>query len=249
MGHGTAAGDGELREAFPLAAAGLPPSAAAVLDSQGIPADSGVRERISRLVDRARELYADLADPRGLWAEIGRSEFAVLYRGEGLNEQSTPLEQIYPRADRLALFAATMGESLSSKISELFSQNDPALAFMLDAIASERAEWAAELAARCYLEHLVKVGSALSPTAILAYSPGYCGWHITGQRKLFEYLRPEAIGITLNDSCLMQPLKSVSGVLVAGSSGIHQFEDSFDFCDECSTHGCRERIAALKGES
>jgi len=238
-----------LREVFQLSAAAAPPSHAAVLKSQDIPKDAELPERISLLVERARELYASLAEPRCMYAEIGRGEFGELYRGEGENEEDTPLDRIFPRADRLALFAATMGEAVSRKISELFTQNDPALAFMLDAIASERAELAAELVGRHYLDRLVCEGSALSPTHVLAYSPGYCGWHITGQRKLFDYLQPDQIGITLNESCLMQPLKSVSGVLVAGAAAIHDFEDSFEFCAECGTHGCRDRIAAILGGS
>ena len=238
-----------MREIFPIKTAASPPSRDVVLRSQGIPPGAEVPERISRLIERARELYADLADPRALCAEIGRAEFAELYCGEGRNEKITPLERIIPLADRLALFAATMGGAVSLKIAELFSHNDPALAFMLDAIASERAELAAELAAHHYLERLVSSGAALAPTCVLSYSPGYCGWHVSGQRKLFGYLQPEAIGITLNDSCLMQPLKSVSGVLVAGSARIHDFDDSFEFCDDCATHGCRDRIAAIKGES
>lgn len=238
-----------MRETFQLAAAAQPPQEGRVLASQGIPAGAEVSERILRLVRQARELYSSLARPRCLIAEIGREEFAELYRGEGRNEPETPLGKIYPRADRLALFAATMGGEVSRRIGELFTDNDPALAVMLDAIASDRAEWAAEAAARCYLDRLVCGGAALSPTFVLAYSPGYCGWHITGQRRLFAYLRPEEIGITLNDSCLMQPLKSVSGVLVAGSAAIHEFDDDFDFCSECGTHNCRERIAAIKGGS
>jgi hypothetical protein len=43
----------------------------------------------------------------------------------------------------------------------------------------------------------------------------------------------------------MQPLKSVSGVLVAGAGEIHDFDNDYDFCDTCTKHQCRERIASL----
>ena len=83
---------------------------------------------------------------------------------------------------------------------------------------------------------------------MLPYSPGYCGWHVSGQGRLFGALCPEEIGIRLNASFLMQPLKSVSGVLVAGAPEIHDFDDDFDFCAECTTRECRVRIArALEG--
>ena len=53
------------------------------------------------------------------------------------------------------------------------------------------------------------------------------------------------IGIELSDSCLMSPLKSVSGVLVAGPAEIHDFENDFEFCLDCTTWECRDRIASI----
>ncbi|MHC4266624.1 MAG: vitamin B12 dependent-methionine synthase activation domain-containing protein, partial [Planctomycetota bacterium] len=82
-------------------------------------------------------------------------------------------------------------------------------------------------------------------TRILSYSPGYCGWDISGQKKLFEYLHPGKIGISLNNTYLMTPLKSVSGVLVAGKNEIHQFRPNYPFCKSCKTHSCLLRMKAL----
>jgi hypothetical protein len=79
----------------------------------------------------------------------------------------------------------------------------------------------------------------------LAYSPGYCGWHVSGQRALFAFLGPEEIGVTIRGSGLMEPLKSVSGVLVTGPRKIHRFAPGFPFCADCREKPCRERIAAL----
>jgi hypothetical protein len=81
----------------------------------------------------------------------------------------------------------------------------------------------------------------------LAYSPGYCGWHISGQKQLFAFLKPEQIGISLTKSCLMRPLKSVSGVVIVGHGSIHEFQDAYPFCERCRTHGCRDRIAVHAG--
>ena len=50
---------------------------------------------------------------------------------------------------------------------------------------------------------------------------------MSGQRALFACLQPEAIGVTLNASCLMDPLKSVSGVLAAGPADIHRFAPGY----------------------
>jgi hypothetical protein len=115
---------------------------------------------------------------------------------------------------------------------------------MLDGIASERAESAANLLGQAFLDSLLQDGEAGPRTRVLPYSPGYCGWHITGQRRLFAFLAPGRIDIELNASCLMSPIKSVSGVLVAGPPPAHAFRNYFDFCPDCTTKDCRERIAS-----
>jgi len=224
-----------------------PPDREAFLASQGMLRGRPVPARVLELLDRAFGLYVDLANPRGLWDEVARDEFEDLYRGDGLNEPRTPLEQIVPRAERLALFAVTLGQALSTRIDRLFAANEPALGYLLDAVASERADRAAALLAARYGDEPDGAGSVSPASRVLPYSPGYCGWHITGQRRLFERLRPESIGITLGESCLMQPLKSVSGVLVAGPKEVHAFDDDFEFCEGCATHACRARIAAVTG--
>jgi hypothetical protein len=63
---------------------------------------------------------------------------------------------------------------------------------------------------------------------------------------LFERLRPAEIGVGLTASCLMDPLKSVSGVLVAGPAAVHRFRPTFTFCDACATHACRARMASVR---
>jgi hypothetical protein len=79
----------------------------------------------------------------------------------------------------------------------------------------------------------------------LRYSPGYCGWHISGQKRLFERLNPAEIGITLNSSFLMQPLKSISGVIVSAERKYHLIKSDYPFCAVCPHRSCRERINLL----
>jgi hypothetical protein len=201
---------------------------------------------VSRLVEEASDLYRTLAEPRGIREEVSAADFEGIYRGEGQNGHRTPLETVFPRAARLSLFAVTLGEALGRMIGDLFDENEPALGAILDAIASERADFAAERAAARFRDEIVRGRLLPDSTRVLAYSPGYCGWHITGQRRLFLALRPGRIGIRLNESCLMQPLKSVSGVLVAGPGAIHEFVDDFEFCGLCSTRQCRERIDSVR---
>ncbi len=232
-----------MREVVRLQPAAVLPAAADVLRGQGVPPGAALNGSVHELLDAALARVLELAQPVAVLEEVTAESFAATYRGEGRNAASTPLDEIVPRARRLWLFAGTVGDRLSADIQILFSAGDPAAAVMLDAAASE----AAELLVGRLEQELAVRASGRSRTAVLAYSPGYCGWHVSGQRALFAALAPEEIGITLNSSCLMEPLKSVSGVLVAGRPDVHAFDDDFPFCGECTTRDCRRRIARVEG--
>jgi hypothetical protein len=234
-----------MREVLALEEAGLPPDSDSVLRAQGVPSHHEVPDSVVELVEEARELYRSLAEPRGMLSSVSRETFLDLYRGAGHNATESPLPAIVREASHLALFAATLGDPVCHRISSLFKGGNPALGYTLDAIASDRADFAADLLARHLLETLIRTGEVPGSTAVLPYSPGYCGWHVTGQRRLLHHLDPSPLGISLNESCLMTPIKSVSGVLVAGEPHAHAFENDFDFCLDCTTWECRSRIASI----
>ncbi len=244
-----------MREIVTFDAREIAPEPEALLTAQGMGAASsgaGVSaapsERTSELCRQAVALFAQHAAPVGVLSEIAAALFASVYEGDGENAPRTPLAEVYPHADVLALFAVTVGPALGARIAALFASRDFALATLLDAAASEGAERTADAAQRLWQERLQSRGSADVATRVLHYSPGYCGWHVSGQRALFAVLRPEEIGITLRESCLMEPLKSISGVMAAGPGRIHVFDDDYEFCADCATRSCRTRIAgALEG--
>ncbi len=226
----------------------MTPPRDAVFENQGIPPGAPVDQRVVALYDDAVDLFMQTADCMGIISEISSPDCAAVYHGEGQNEPQTPVGVILGRANDLALFAVTLGEPICVKIAELFGSNDYALGCMLDSVASVSTDRAAEVAENRFREILLARGSLASASAVLRYSPGYCGWHMSGQKKLFEFLKPDRIGIKLRDSFLMEPLKSVSGVVIAGSREIHDFPMAYSFCAQCETRGCRERIRALQAE-
>lgn len=224
------------------------PEREAVYALQGIPAKAAVSERIACLCDAAFGLLAENGEPAGLCREISTSDFAGVFEGEGRNEMRTPVKEIFRAAQDLALYVVTIGARTSAAIAEGFGARDFALAGMLDSVASAAADKLAKMMEDRFLEHLSRSARATSDTKVLGYSPGYCGWHISGQRKLFEYLQPAPIGVSLRDSFLMEPLKSVSGVLIAGPGELHDLPTDYPCCGECETRGCRERLRALLAE-
>ncbi len=241
MGHEPASGSDPVRRRLEFAPEDIMPSPGEVLRTQGIPPGKVLPDRVSELVPQALETFMALSRPRAVTEDVAPEVFREIYPGEGRNDPETPLELIYPRATGLALFAGTLGEPLSAEIQRLFDEGDLALAVMLDGAASEGAERLVGL-----LERSFSADNDRHSSAVLAYSPGYCGWHVTGQRRLFSALAPEDVGITLNPSCLMAPIKSISGVLVAGPADMHDFDDAFPCCGSCVTRECRARIARIQ---
>ena len=211
---------------------------AEVLALQGVPERARADARMVGLAVEGIELFLEVCSPVGLFEELERDEFARIFEGAGNNESDTPLRIIHPRAERLALFAVTVGEEVSARIDALFEKNDYPLGAMLDAAASN----GAERCARIIEERYRKTNGAVT----MRYSPGYCGWHVSGQARLFERLRPEEIGMTLRESFLMEPLKSISGVIVGGPAEIHEFKNDYPFCAECKGKECRLRIRQVR---
>jgi len=221
------------------------PDESSVLKAQKLPVDTtedSVRQRFHWLYTSACAQFVRYARPRGLIAGITHESFSQVFNGEGLNETPNPLSDIFPKAEQIALFAVTLGQEVSIAITDLFNSNDFALGYMLDAVCSEAAERTADAIQNYYAHVLVRTKAYNYPPHIVRYSPGFCGWHISGQKKIFEYLLPQEIGITLNQNYLMQPLKSISGVLVVGKPEIHQFAAAYPFCATCTHRSCRERM-------
>jgi len=224
----------------------ITPSVASILSLQGVPEDSDIRPQILDDAKRAIGLFENLADPLAVYSEIKPGKFESIYQGIGLNSDPNPIEKVYKRSRSMALFAATSGPKVTRKISELFAEGEFSLGNMLDSAASCGTDLMTPIIESSFQYDLFRTGRFDDGDVVLAYSPGYCGWHISAQKELFEYLHPEEIGITLRDSFLMEPLKSISGVLLAGPRKIHVFETTYPFCADCKSRTCQERINRFK---
>lgn len=84
----------------------------------------------------------------------------------------------------------------------------PADAFVLQAIGAAAIEEWTDEAERDIRQ--LKEGETL----VSRYSPGYGDWPLEAQRRLFELLdAPRKVGVSLTDSLLMVPSKSVSAII------------------------------------
>jgi hypothetical protein len=138
--------------------------------------------------------------------------------------------------DRIAVVVSTAGSGIS-ELSDGYTREGDALgAWIADAIGS----WAAEAAADAVTER-VKAHARPGEAVTLRYSPGYCGMAMTQQAVLFGLVDAEAAGVILLPSMLMQPLKSVSGIVGFGPAEGPGAVVPESPCDACGRVNCHMR--------
>ena len=191
----------------------IEPSRERVLALQGMPGDARVPDKVEDLFHHALEIFHQLARPIALLEAISGRACAELFFDDVQEAMGTPLPGIIKRSTRLALYAVTAGSDPEGRVDFLFSKGDLGLAVMLDAVSSAAMEMAAEF---CASQLFDEVNDPLlcGDGVVLGYSPGYCGWPVTAQNRLWTRLRPDEIDNSLTASCMMGPRKSVSCILV-----------------------------------
>ena len=120
-----------------------------------------------------------------------------------LSVTSKKLSELLSDSDSVIVFGATVGHGIDRLIAR-YSALQPTRAFILDAVGTERIEALCDM----FCEDMAReTGKALTSR----FSPGYGDMDISAQRDIFSLLRPEtSIGLTLTDSMLMLPSKSVT---------------------------------------
>ena len=116
-------------------------------------------------------------------------------------------------AQKFAVFVATVGPGYFQWTDAVKRRDDMFQAYAMDCVGSQIVESVAD-----YMETVLQ--NEIEPAGFKRtnrFSPGYCGWHVSAQPALFS-LFPEQnpCGIELTESCLMLPMKSVSGVIGIG---------------------------------
>jgi hypothetical protein len=116
------------------------------------------------------------------------------------------------KSEYAALFVCTAGGIFTELTHRFNSCGDMLEAYITDAIGSLTVEKATDNM-QSQLEKTVKEQGLRITNR---YSPGYCNWPVSGQRELFALLGKTPVPVSLTESCLMTPIKSVSGIIGIG---------------------------------
>jgi hypothetical protein len=135
------------------------------------------------------------------------------------------ITQHLARAQAIIVMICTIGSELDECVSSWF-KIEPMKGYALDGVGSAAVEILAILACN-YFEAQANA-SGLKTTMPL--NPGMVGWPLDqGQPQIFTLLESDQIQVSLTESCMMTPSKSLSMVLGVGDD-VSPIGSSCDFC-------------------
>jgi hypothetical protein len=173
---------------------------------------AGAREATPEVAELMESCIREVDDE--LLYRVCWTEFPIREDGQGLDLgfgrcQSASLARNLSGCDHIVLFAATVGVGLDRLIAR-YKNLSPARALMFQAIGAERIEELCDAFNARINEEKGAQGRATRPR----YSPGYGDLPLQMQTDIFAVLDcPRQIGLTLNDSLLMSPSKSVTAII------------------------------------
>jgi len=186
---------------------------------------------VSRTVPAMVELMNScLEETRDTWSyRVCYREFPVVHSDERLQltfaeTTSKHLKRNLQNCDSIVLFAATVGIEID-RLAARYAHTSPARMVMLHAIGTERIEALCD----CFNREVAQEKAARGKQTAPRFSPGYGDLPLVLQKDVFQVLDcPRKIGVSLNESLLMVPSKSVTAIIGVGAIG-----------EQAETENCR----------
>jgi len=176
------------------------------------------REFIKGMIEEILNESAKIADVKAEYRIFSDIVFdndnkVVTINNTGFDIKKIVFGQI-KKSESVALFLCTAGAEIGIRSRQAMKDRDMLRGYIFDVIGSEVVEAAADLMQAELEKSAIAAGTKITNR----YSPGYCGWNVTEQHKLFQLMPHNHCGIRLTDSALMDPEKSVSGIIGIGAS-------------------------------
>lgn len=190
-------------------------------------------ERISVLIESCIIESEPLLEYRVCYMidNIVRTDHSIKFCG--IDTPSSLIKKAVSGCENILLFAATIGAQFDRLIAK-YSRLEPSKALILQAIGAERIESLCDAFCEKMNTELHPSKKSLRPRV----SPGYGDIELKMQQEIFRVLDCERkIGLTLNESLLMSPSKSVTAM--AGIGAYRCLEHNK--CDSCTSTGCSYR--------
>ena len=192
---------------------------------------------------------AALADARGLvepaavWDTFPIREFRherlVLVNGTRIG--GGPVASVVAGASDLVVGVCTVGDAISQRISEQLHGERRLRALFLDDLGS----WAVDQVRQQLCRQVESGAASRELHASASLSPGESEWSVAEQAVIFSLIDAREIGVTLTESMVMTPVKSLSLIMGIGPNPLGvEGASNCDFCTIRERCGYRQRRLA-----
>lgn len=191
--------------------------------------DSGVTERIEKLLTRCEEETLKIIQPKYIYRR-----FQIEAGVQGIYVQGTPLiltgsdiREHLKNCDSLFLLGVTAGIELDKRIRR-YMITEPDVGVVMDSCGIQAVEQIADAGEN----EIEAIARAEGKHLTWRFSPGYGDLPLETQKELVRVLDTHRkIGVSLTESCLMVPSKSVTAIIGISDTKRDPRENKCDFCN------------------
>ena len=140
----------------------------------------------------------------------------------------TELIDILNSSQYLILFVATAGSTITKRNKMLSAGSLLLESYINDVIGNTIVESGSDI----LLKKIKKQYFPLKTTN--RYSPGNCGWEEMDQKKFFSLFPDNFCGVTVNESQMMTPVKTINGIIGIGTNVEYRTNN----CANCTSENC-----------
>jgi hypothetical protein len=187
-------------------------------------------DTVSELISDVLKESEDMCNIKAEFRIFGDIRFNNSGKSVEINKLDFEIKKIVfnqiKRSDSVAVFLCTAGEEIGIRSRKYMKEGDLLKGYVYDVVGSEIVEATADL----MQDELEKIITVDGNRITNRFSPGYCGWDVVEQHKLFRLMPGNFCGIRLTPSALMDPVKSVSGFIGIGEN-VKRLPYTCSFCD------------------
>ena len=178
-------------------------------------------EHISDLVSEVMKETKPISNIKAEYRIFDKIRFNAEEKSIEINSTTFNIKKIVygqiKKSEVAAIFLCTAGEEIGIRSREAMKTGDLLKGYIYDVIGSEIVEAAGDLMQNELEKTMLSSGKKITNR----FSPGYCGWDVVEQHKLFRLMPNNFCGIRLTTSALMDPVKSISGIIGIGENVKH----------------------------
>ncbi|TFH27336.1 MAG: hypothetical protein E4H10_04245 [Bacteroidia bacterium] len=177
--------------------------------------EGSVDTHASALVDEYIEECTRIMTPLGAFVLVDSAEPESLEEIAigGIHFRAGKIiHKMLKNSETYAFFLVTVGPEPEKLARDLLSNGEYLEGYITDLVASALVDSVADQVH----EEIRKVAASKDMKVTNRYSPGYCSWDVAEQQKLFKLFPENSCRISLSESSLMSPVKSISGIVGMG---------------------------------